>query len=159
MARPKSTPELRPSARNAASDEYVSQFHIDPSLIDTEEWHFAWVVTHCMNQETQDVSNALRLGYEPVRSSDFEDLQKRSQALRAIMGRGNDDPYVRQGDQILMKCPIAIFRQRQERLRTENANILKRVDMAAGGDFRGAPTFVKEAKQTRTTEPAFAPDN
>lgn len=161
MARPAKnakTTDLRPSARNAMSDEYVSQFHIDPSLIDTENWHFAWVPTHCMNQETQDISNAQIRGYEPVLSDDFPELAKRSAQLRAIRGRGADDPYVRNGDQILMKCPMVIYRKRQAALDKENNKQLKHIDMAAMGDFKGAPTQVRTNKYSRTTEADFAPE-
>lgn len=156
MARPKREIDLRPSARNAAADEYISQFHIDPSMIDTDEWRFAWVVTHCMNQETQDIEVALRKGYEPVRSSDFPELAKHSTQLRAIMGRGETDDFVRNGSQILMKCPRMLHDKRQRELEKLNKRQLTNVDVSAGGDFRGAPTAVRENRYSRTTEAAFA---
>ncbi len=156
MARPKSNPDLRPSARNAAADEFVSQFHIDESLLDIVNWHYAWVVTHCMNQETQDISAAQMKGYEPVRSDDFPNLKKRNDELRAIRGRGMEDPFVRNGDQILMKCPRHEFERREKALHAENNKQLKHIDMAAMGDFNGAPTQVRTNKFSRTTEADFA---
>lgn len=158
MARPKKTPDLRPSARNAANDEYVSQFHIDPELLDTHEYHFAWVVTACMGQPTQDISNAQMRGYEPVLNDDFPELAKRSAALRKIRGIVDTDPYVRNGDQILMKCPKAIYLLRQRDLDNENNKQLKHIDMAAMGDFKGAPTQVRTNKYSRTVESDFASD-
>lgn len=135
-----------------ASDEYVSQFYIDPSNLDTENYHYRWVETHCMNAETQSINVALRSGYEPVALSDLPEFAKTAELTAAIRGRGAKDEFVRQGDQILMRCPKAIYKEAKKAERRESKNQMNRVEWAEQSAAIRAPTFVNNTEYSRTQE-------
>ncbi len=147
-----------------ASDEYVSQFFIDPSNLDTENYHYRWVETHCMNAETQSLNNALRGGYEPVSINDLPEFAKTAELMSAIRGRGSKDEFVRQGDQILMRCSIEDYHKAKKAERRDAKQQMNRLEWAEQSSSIKAPTFVTENQYSRTQELSkaaakmFAPD-
>ena len=135
-----------------ASDEYVSQFFIDPSNLDTENFHYRWVETHCMNAETQSINIALREGYEPVALADLPEFAKTAEMMSAIRGRGQKDEFVRQGDQILMRCPRAFYEAAKKAERKYSKRQMNRLEWAEQSGSIKAPTFVAENQYSRTHE-------
>lgn len=151
MARPRK--ETRESnSRTPSHDEYVSMFYIDPNNLDLGNFHYRWVETHCLNQETQSLGHALRAGYEPVRLEDLEEFKKQVELLASIRGRGQKDEYVRNGDQILMRCPRSFYEKYKKQERKAAKDQMKRVDWAAQSQAINAPTFVSENQYSRTHE-------
>lgn len=143
------------SSRTAApSDEYVSQFYIDPANLDTENYHYRWVETHCMNAETTSLGNALRVGYEPVALLDLPEFAKTAELMASIRGRGQKDEFVRQGDQILMRCPRAIYERARKAERKDAKQQMNRLEWAESSQSIKAPTFVDPSRTTysRTQE-------
>lgn len=162
MGRPKNIEAGRASARDnrvKQEDGFVSRFHINPEWLDTDNYHYAWVETHCMNQETQSVGEALRKQYTPVSQSEIPQLQTNSDILSKIRGRKSDDDFIKDGDQILMKCPLSAYEQRDRENRAINKRAEKHIDMH-DPNFLGAPTFVQKERtsMSRTHEPVFAKD-
>ena len=151
MARPsKETRET--TARKMAPDDYVSQFWIDPAILDTKEWHYRFVETHCLNQETQSLGIALRAGYEPVKLESLPQFAKTAELMASIRGRGQKDEYVRTGDQILMRCPIDFYKKAKKEERKLAKQQMNRLDWAEQGQSIKAPVFVSENSYSRTSE-------
>lgn len=138
--------------KKIASDEYVSQFFIDPSNLDTEQYHYRWIETHCMNAETQSLGIALRGGYEPVALADLPEFAKTAELMASIRGRGQKDEYVRQGDQILMRCPREIYKEARRAERRDAKKQMNRLEWAEQSASIKAPTFVTENQYSRTQE-------
>lgn len=157
MARPRRE-NREESGREIPSDTYVSKFYVDPSFIDTKEWHYAFVETHCMGAETHSVEQSLMKGYEPVRASDIPSLAKHSEMMVSIRGRGQKDDFIRKGDQILMRCPMKLWEQRDRDRRKENKRMTEKVDWASQAQAIGAPTFVADKSYSRTSEKVFSDD-
>lgn len=136
------------------SDEYVSQFYLDPQNLDTDNYHYRYVETHCMNAETQSLGTALRQGYEPVSLSDLPEFAKTAELMSAIRGRGQKDEFVRTGDQILMRCPIAIYEKLRKAERKDSKQQMNRLEWAESAQSIKAPTFVDESRTSysRTQE-------
>ncbi len=122
-----------------ASDEYVSQFYIDPANLDQENFHYRWVETHCMNAETTSLGTALRSGYEPVALSQLPEFAKTAELMASIRGRSQKDEYVRQGDQILMRCPRAVYEQMRKAERKDAKNQMNRLEWAESAQSIKAP--------------------
>lgn len=162
MARPRNIVKEKSSRTAGPSDEYVSQFYIDPANLDTENYHYRYVETHCMNSETQSLGVALRNGYEPVSLSDLPEFAKTAELMASIRGRGQKDEYVRTGDQILMRCPIALHERARKAERRDAKQQMRRLEWAEQGASIKAPTFVTEDSYSRTQETtkarAFADD-
>ncbi len=154
MARPRK--EVHQSAKRIPmpSDEYVSQFHIDPENLDSENYHYRWVETHCMNAETTSLGTALRAGYEPVALSDLPDFAKTAELMSSIRGRTQKDEYVRQGDQILMRCPRAYYNAAKKAERKDAKQQMNRLEWAESSQSIKAPTFVDPSRTSysRTQE-------
>jgi hypothetical protein len=167
MGRPRK--ETRETAARAAvpSDEYVSQFYIDPSNLDQEKYHYRWVETHCMNAETTSLGTALRAGYEPVALADLPEFAKTAELMASIRGRSQKDEYVRQGDQILMRCTRAIYNAARKAERKDAKQQMNRLEWAESSQSIKAPTFVDPSRTSysRTQElskaaaKAFAEDD
>lgn len=158
MARPhKESTEAR-GRKKMPSDDYVSQFYIDPEKLDTANFHYRWVETQCMNQDTQSVNNAIRGGYEPVKLADLPSFAKDAALMAAIRGREATDPYVRTGDQILMRCPIEIYKGAKKSERKLARQQMTKVDWAGYGAAIKAPTFVTESSLDYTQERSAAVD-
>ena len=138
--------------KKMASDEYVSQFFIDPSNLDTVNFHYRWVETHCMNAETQSLGIALRSGYEPVALADLPEFAKTAELMSAIRGRGQKDEFVRQGDQILMRCPRVLYEDARKAERRDSKKQMSRLEWAEQSASIKAPTFVTENEYSRTQE-------
>lgn len=161
MARPRKETRETASRKPVVSDEYVSQFYIDPANLDTENYHYRWVETHCMNAETQTLGTALRGGYEPVALEDLPEFAKTAQLMAGIRGRSTNDEYVRQGDQILMRCPIEVYRQARKAERRDAKQQTNRLEWAEQSGSIKAPTFVSSNEYSYTHEKgrsAFADD-
>ncbi len=167
MARPRKEVH-EPKARSLPpADEYVSQFYIDPSNLDSENFHYRWVETHCMNAETQTLNTALRDGYEPVALQDLPEFAKTAELMASIRGRGSKDEFVRTGDQILMRCPIARWKQMKKAERKDAKQQMNRLEWAESSQSIKAPTFVDPSRTSysRTQElskaaaKAFADDD
>ncbi len=161
MARPrKEVP-----ARIMSGDEYVSQFYIDPSNLDTDNYHYRWVETHCLNAETQSLGIAIRGGYEPVALADLPEFAKTAELMAKVRGRGEKDEYVRQGDQILMRCSRAEYEKARKIERRESKQQMNRVEWSELSASIKAPTFVTDSSYSRTQElskaaaKAFADDD
>lgn len=166
MARPRSRDTRESSSRTPIpSDEYVSQFYIDPANLDQDNFHYRWVETHCMNAETQTLNTALRGGYEPVALSDLPEFAKTAELMASIRGRGQKDEFVRQGDQILMRCPIALYERARRAERKDAKQQMNRLEWAEQSASIKAPTFVSDNQYSRTHElskaaaKAFADDD
>lgn len=150
--------------KKMASDEYVSQFYINPSNLDTDNYHYRWVETHCMNAETQSLNVALRSGYEPVALTDLPEFAKTAELMASIRGRGQKDEYVRQGDQILMRCERQLYLEAKKAERRDSKKQMNRVEWAEQAASIKAPTFVSDNQYSRTQELSkaaakmFAPD-
>lgn len=148
--------ETRESASRSPvpSDEYVSQFYIDPANLDQENYHYRWVETHCMNAETTSLGIALRAGYEPVALSDLPEFAKTAELMASIRGRAQKDEYVRQGDQILMRCPRGIYEGARKAERKDAKQQVNRLEWAESSQSIKAPTFVDASRTTysRTQE-------
>lgn len=159
--RPKKEVHTKPERRQMASDEYVSQFYIDPSNLDTDNYHYRWVETHCLNAETQSLNNALRAGYEPVPLSEVQDFRKTAELISSIRGREQKDDFVRQGDQILMRCPRALYERARKTERLDAKRQASRLEWAGQSAAIKAPTFVAANEYSRTHESskAFADDD
>ncbi len=148
-----------------AADGYISQFYIDPENLDEKNFHYRWVETHCMNAETQSLNTALQSGYEPVALSDLPEFAKTAELMASIRGRGAKDEYVRQGDQILMRCPREIYERARKAERRDAKQQMNRLEWAEQSASIRAPVFVTENNQSRTHElskaaaRAFADDN
>lgn len=156
------------SSRNPiSSDEYVSQFYIDPANLDQDNYHYRWVETHCMNAETTSLGTALRNGYEPVALADLPQFAKTAELMASIRGRGQKDEYVRQGDQILMRCTRAIYERARKAERKDAKQQMNRLEWAESSQSIKAPTFVDSSRTTysrtqelsRAAERAFAEDD
>ena len=161
MARPRKEKETRPEM---ASDQYVSQFHIDAEDMDPD-YHYRYVETHCMNQETQSIDIAIRAGYEPVPLSQMPSRAAKAQLLSKLRGRNQEEEYVKMGDQVLMRCPRAIFEKARKAERRESKQQMGRVEWSELSASIKAPTFVSENEYSRTQElskaaaKAFADDD
>lgn len=150
-----------------ASDEYVSQFYIDPANLDEENFHYRWVETHCMNAETTSLGTALRGGYEPVALTDLPEFAKTAELMASIRGRGQKDEYVRQGDQILMRCPRSLYNVAKKAERKDSKQQMNRLEWAESSQSIKAPTFIdpNRTSYSRTQElskaaaKAFAEDD
>lgn len=151
MGRPPKTTRSD-DAKKMASDEYVSQFFIDPDNLQTDQFHYRWVETHCLNQETQSLNHALRAGYEPVKLEFLPEFAKTAELMAAIRGRGKGDEYVRSGDQILMRCNRKLYEDAKKAERKNAKDQMKRVDWAAQAQAISAPTFVSENQYSRTQQ-------
>lgn len=161
MARPRKESRPESKSKPMISDEYVSQFYVDPENLDNENYHYRWVETHCMNAETQSLGIALREGYEPVALSDMPEFAKTAELMAAIRGRGDKDEFVRTGDQILMRCPIAIYQKARKAERRDAKQQVSRLEWAEQSASIKAPTFVSANEYSRTHESskkAFAED-
>lgn len=152
--RPRKETRESSSRTPVPSDEYVSQFWIDPSFLDNEKYHHRWVETHCMNAETQSLGIAIRNGYEPVPLAEMSGFAKNAELMAAIRGRGQKDEYVRQGDQILMRCPRAIYVAAKKAERKDAKQQMNRLEWAESSQSIKAPTFVDPSRTTysRTQE-------
>ncbi len=154
MARPrKDTRET--SGRNAiSSDEYRSQFHLDEWNLNREDFHYRWVETACMNAPTQSVDQALDIGYEPCTLTDLPDFAAKAELRAKIKGRGPADEYARTGDQILMRCPKAIYEKARKAERRDAKNQMSRLEWAESAQSIKAPTFVDASRTSysRTQE-------
>lgn len=146
------------SEREVISDEYRSKFYVDPEWLDNAAYHYRWVETHCKNAETQSIDNAVATGYEPVKTSDVPQLAKHAQMLASIRGRGNEEEFVRVGDQVLMRCPRKLFEKLKKAERREAKNQMNRVEWAEQSASIKAPTFVTANEYSRTQGKAFADD-
>lgn len=152
MARPRKEAVEQKKRTPMSSDQYVSQFFIDPETLDMDQYHYRWVETHCMNQETQSVNTAVNKGYEPVKLADLPQFAKTAELIAAIRGRGQKDEYVRQGDQILMRCPRALYERAKKEERKEAKQQQNRIDWSELSGSIKAPTFVADNQYSRTHE-------
>lgn len=167
MARGRPAKETRESkSRNKiSSDEYTSQFYIDPANLDNEHYHYRFVETHCMNAETQSIEKAVMGGYEPVKLSELPEFAKTSELLSEIRGRGKKDEYVRRGDQILMRCPRAQYLRAKKQERDQAKFEMSRLEWAEQSSSIKAPTFVTENYGSRSiayskeAQQLFAPED
>lgn len=152
MSRPRRTETRRPTP----SDQYVGMFWIDPAVLDDKVWHYAFVELTVLGQETQSLERAMMKGYEPVKVSDIPSAVQNE--VNKIRGRKTDDDYIRKGEQILMRCPRALYEERARDIAKESKNQMNRVEWASIGDKIGAPTFVDRNEYSRTQERGFADD-
>ncbi len=154
MAHPRKEVHTKARRPIVPSDEYVSQFFIDPANLDEENFHYRWVETHCMNAETQSLQTALRSGYEPVALSDLPEFAKTAELMSAIRGRGQKDEYVRTGEQILMRCPRALYERARKQERKDSKQQMTRLEWAESEQSIKAPTFVdlSRTSYSRTQE-------
>lgn len=157
MARPRKADVEARERKKMASDEYVSQFYIDPATLDPN-FKYRFVETQCMNQDTQSVNNAIRDGYSPVKWEELPGKKEDADMMAAIRGRANADPYVRQGDQILMKTPIENFNNLKKAERKQSKQQTNSVEWAAQSQAIKAPTFVTDDSYSRTQERSAAVD-
>ncbi len=70
--------------------------------------------------------------------------------MASIRGRGAKDEYVRTGDQILMRCPRAIYEKARKSERKLSKNQMNRVEWAEQSASIKAPTFVSENYGSRS---------
>ncbi len=157
MARPRKEVVEARERKKMASDEYVSQFYIDPATLDPN-FHYRYVETQCRNEDTQSVPIAIRAGYSPVKWEELPGQKSDADLMAAIRGRANADPYVRTGDQILMKCPIEDYKNLKRAERKLSKQQTNRVEWAAQSQAIKAPTFVAENEYSRTYERSAAVD-
>ncbi len=148
MARPRKEIKEKKSHSAPTSDEYVSQFYINPDSLDTDNYHYRYVETHCMNAETQSLGVALRAGYEPVALSDLPEYAKTAELMASIRGRTQKDEYVRTGDQILMRCPRALYEKARKAERKDAKQQMNRLEWAESAQSIKAPTFVDPNRTT-----------
>lgn len=151
MAKPRKDTREENSRPNA-QDTHQSQFYIDPNSLDLGQFHYRWVETHCMNQETQSINKALLSGYEPVKLEDLAEFKKHVEMLASIRGRKDGDEYVRNGDQILMRCPLNFYKTAKKTERSTAKEQMKHVDWASKEQAINAPVFVSENSYSRTRE-------
>ncbi len=137
--------EPRPSRTPAPSDEYRSQFYIDPDNLDPD-FHYRYVETHCVNAQTQSVDIALRDSYEPVLLTDLPEYAKTAEILAKIRGRGQGDEYVRTGDQILMRCPRDVYERARKAERRHAKQQMNSVEWAESAQSIKAPTFIDSSR-------------
>lgn len=163
MAPPKKVTRAS-TQRTQPLDEYSSRFYIDPSLLNTEEFEYAWVETSCMGARTESLEQALNKGYEPVKRSEIEGLTQHADLLSAIRAENHTDEYIRRHDQVLMRCNKNLSETRKKALAKENHRRLMALDWAKTGSTPKfsptlkAPTFAYDASMSRTHVKAFAED-
>lgn len=144
--------------RTMSSDTNTGMLYIDPSLLDSDEWHYAFVELDVLGQETQSVERAAAKGYTPVLKGDIPGYANSMALVDKIRGRDSAADFIRKGGQILMRCPIALFNKRNSELRKLNKEHMSRVDWADSSGKVGAPTFVERSDYSRTNEKSFADD-
>lgn len=151
MARPRNEEKERKSPPKMASDEYVSQFYIDPKNLDPD-FKYRFVETHCMNAETQSLGIALREGWEPVALINLPEFAKTAELMASIRGRASKDEFVRIGDQILMRIPIEKWTVLRKQERKTSKQQMNRLEWAEQSASIKAPTFVTDNEYSRTQE-------
>lgn len=158
MARPKK-PTRAEEKRHMPSDENTGMMYIDPALLDSDEWHYAFVEMDVLGQETQSIERATMKGYTPVLKADVPGYANSVALVDKIRGRESANDFVRKGGQILMRCPKALYNKRMKEQRALNKEHMSRVDWADSSSKVGAPTFVERSDYSRTNEKVFAPDD
>lgn len=157
MSRPVK-PKRESEKRPMSSDTNTGVLYIDPALLDSDEWHYAFVEMEVLGQETQSLERATMKGYTPVLKGDIPGYANSMALVDKIRGRESANDFVRKGGQALMRCPMALYNERASELRKLNKEHMSRVDWADSSGKVGAPTFVERSDYSRTNEKAFAPD-
>jgi type I site-specific restriction endonuclease len=158
MAKP-GRPRRSEEKRTMPSDENTGMMYIDPSLLNSDEWHYAFVEMEVLGQETQSIERATMKGYTPVLKGDVPGYANSMALVDKIRGRDSANDFIRKGGQILMRCPIELYHKRMREQRSLNKEHMSRVDWADSSGKVGAPTFVERSDYTRTNEKVFAPDD
>jgi len=158
MARPVK-PRRENEKRPMASDENTGVLYINPELLNSDEWHYAFVEMEVLGQETQSIERATMKGYTPVLKGDVPGYANSMALVDKIRGRESANDFVRKGGQVLMRCPMELYKRRMKDQRALNKQHMDRVDWADASGKVGAPTFVERNDYSRTNEKAFAPDS
>lgn len=155
MARPtRQEAATRPEARVVSSDNYTSMFYIDPAILDSEDYHYAFIERTVLGEPTQSIERAFLKGYEPVKKSDIPELAKGLALLAAAKGRPVEDEFIVKGEQILMRCARTLFNNRNNDLRSINKEKMRSIDWSGVSN----PTFVENASMSRGQSSGFADD-
>lgn len=131
-------------AQPSATDLYTGMFYIDPAMLDTENYHYAWVEQSVLGEETLSIDNAMRKGYEPVKVSDHPAMAEKMDMLARIKGKQPGNEFIQRGNQTFMRCPIELYQQRIKALSRENQKKMSGVDLHALSSMTGAPAYVNK---------------
>lgn len=147
--------EVRPEI----TDEFRSTFYLDPAELDSKEYHYAYVEEKVLGAETDSIEKALGKGYTPVLASELPQYSKNAQLIAEIRG-GRMPKYIKNGNQILMRCPRALYEKRLRDLAVHNRKTMQEVDLSEIGKAVGTPVYIDKQNTSfsRTVGSQFADD-